>query len=68
MKTGYQYLDALIDEVAPGDLVIVSGRSGIGRSPFTLSKAQYAARQGEALALAANIMQLKRMGQMGRVA
>jgi replicative DNA helicase len=47
MRTGYRDLDALIGEFSPGDLVIVGGRSGTGRSAFTLDTALYAARQGE---------------------
>lgn len=40
-------MDALIGEFSPGDLAIVGGRSGTGRSAFALETALYAARQGE---------------------
>jgi replicative DNA helicase len=51
MQTGYQDLDALIGEFSPGDLVILGGRSGTGRSSFALDTALYTARHGEAVAI-----------------
>jgi replicative DNA helicase len=51
MQTGYRHLDALIGEFSPGELVILGGKSGTGRSSFAYDTALYAARHGEAVAI-----------------
>jgi replicative DNA helicase len=48
MQTRYWQLDALIGGFSPGELVILGGKTGTGRSSFAYDTALYAARQGEA--------------------
>ena len=51
MLTGYRDLDALIGGFAPGDLVLLGGKTGTGKSAFALNVARYAAQHGEAAAI-----------------
>ncbi len=51
MQTGFQDLDSLIGGFSPGDLVLLGGKTGTGKSTFTLNTALYAAQHGEAVAI-----------------
>jgi replicative DNA helicase len=46
MKTGIAKLDAMIGGFHPGDLVILGGRPGMGKSSLALAFALHAAREG----------------------
>ncbi len=50
MRTGYRHLDAQIGETTSGEVVILGGRTGTGRSSLALDIALYAAQRGEAVA------------------
>ncbi len=51
MYTGFRDLDSLIGGLVVGDLSVVGGRSGSGRTAFALNVALYAARHGEGVAI-----------------
>lgn len=43
LTTGFRVIDAFIGEFAPGDLVIVGGRPGMGKTSFVLNLVEHIA-------------------------